>query len=353
MNPGRRLNQYIHAEIDELVKSGILDETQAGSLKMRYAVTAWDPLRLVRHLTILGVLVMAAGLFMILGTHLEAMVEVLQMVFGRLIRWLGTWVDWWLVLELLLVILAVVCLLAGHRLRRRSKLEYVGLCVQLFGAFLLQGATTVMATRRLDGDNWPLLVGAQSAMMLGIAYVALNRLVLWYGCALFFFWFGAQTGYIAGWGCYWLGMTYPVRYLLVGAGSLLLAWLHGVKIRGSWASFSRVYAHYGLLVINLAFWFLSLFGYYEDYDTPWSDIPGQRLTFSFLWAAFSSLCIYLGADKGIKLARAYGITFLIINLYTFYFQFVVAHTGAIWFLHLLLTGGSLVMLAIHLERHRS
>ncbi len=42
----------------------------------------------------------------------------------------------------------------------------------------------------------------------------------------------------------------------------------------------------------------------------------QRLTFSLLWAFFSSVCICLGVANDMALARAYGLTFLIINRYT-------------------------------------
>ncbi|STV57953.1 membrane protein [Klebsiella pneumoniae subsp. pneumoniae] len=33
-------------------------------------------------------------------------------------------------------------------------------------------------------------------------------------------WFGAETGYVSGWGAYWLGMNYPIRFVLFG-GALL------------------------------------------------------------------------------------------------------------------------------------
>ena len=37
-------------------------------------------------------------------------------------------------------------------------------------------------------------------------------------------WFGAETGYISGWGAYWLGMSFPIRFVLFGgaAGAVLL-----------------------------------------------------------------------------------------------------------------------------------
>ena len=135
-------------------------------------------------------------------------------------------------------------------------------------------------------------------------------------------------------------------------GSLLLAWLHARTIRGRWAVFSRVYAHFGLLVTNLALWFLSLFGYYENYDIRWMDTQVERVIFSLIWAVVNVGCLFAGARFGIRFMRGYGLTFLIINIYTFYFQFVAANTAEAWFLHLLLMGGSLLWLGFYLERKR-
>ncbi|MDD2707692.1 MAG: hypothetical protein PHV34_06750 [Verrucomicrobiae bacterium] len=126
---------------------------------------------------------------------------------------------------------------------------------------------------------------------------------------------------------------------------------HSFLIRGRHAEFSRVYAHFSLLVINLALWFLSLFGYFKEKPV-WSDNEGERLLFSLLWTAVSGVLIFAGARLGLKFMRGYGITFLIINLYTFYFQFVASNTSGAWFLHLLLMGGSLVWLGFHLEKKR-
>jgi hypothetical protein len=53
-------------------------------------------------------------------------------------------------------------------------------------------------------------------------------------------------------------LTYPVRYLAAGGATLTLSWLHATVVRGRWSCFSRVYAHFGLLVSNLALWFLHL-----------------------------------------------------------------------------------------------
>ncbi len=111
-----------------------------------------------------------------------------------------------------------------------------------------------------------------------------------------------------------------------------------------------MYAHFGLLVIRLALWFLSLFGYFESNIT-WTDNNAERLLFSFLWGLVSVACIALAGGIGQPVLKSYGITLLVINVYTFYFQFVAAKTAEVWWLHLLLMGGSLVFVGFALEKY--
>jgi hypothetical protein len=331
MTLGQRKHVRVHTELDSLARLGILNEDQVGQLKERYPITAWDFTALIRAFSVLGALAAVAGFIVLIRAHL----------------------NWWLVSESALALSGAGLLILGHWLRVRKALSITGETAQLIGSIAVQGLMTVLAIHYSTGSkNWPGLLGAETLVLVALAYAVANRLVLWYACVNFFFWFGAETGYLAGWGCYWLGMTYPVRFLAAGMGTLLLSWLHARIVRGRWAVFSRVYAHFGLLVVNLALWFLSLFGYYESYDVAWSDTPGERLLFSLLWAGVAGGSLFAGARFGVRLLRGYGLTFLIINLYTFYFQFVVAHTGEAWFLHLLLSGGSLLWLGLHFERKR-
>jgi hypothetical protein len=331
MNLTQRRHIRIHAELDRMEKHGILDGEQVGKLKDRYSVTAWDYIALVRAFSVLGVLAFVAGLVVLSREHL----------------------NWWFMSESALALAGVGLLVLGHWLRVRKSLATTAEIAELTGSVAVQGLMTVLAIHHSTGsNNWPALLGAETLVMITLAYALANRLVLWYACINLFFWFGAETGYIAGWGCYWLGMTYPVRFLGAGISTLLLSWLHLRMIRGRWAVFSRVYAHFGLLVINLALWFLSLFGYYEDYDISWSGTQGERLLFSLLWALVAGGSLFAGARLGVRLLRGYGLTFLMLNLYTFYFQFVVSNTGEAWFVHLLLTGGSLLFLGLYFERKR-
>ncbi|HOS93930.1 MAG TPA: hypothetical protein PLQ54_11495 [Armatimonadota bacterium] len=331
MSAGRKLYAGIQAELDELTSRQILTPGQSAPLKERYPTTPWDILPLVRIFTVLGVLTAMTGTVILVKDML----------------------DFWLLSELGLLGTVVGFIALGRWLKLSKGMPLLGESLELAGGMALQGLTIVLAIHYSTGSkNWPSLVGVDAALLVGLAYALANPLVLWYACANLFFFLGAETGYLSDWGAYYLGMTYPVRYLAIAVVTLGLAYVHAVGLRGRWVRFSRVYAHYGLLIANMAMWFMSLFGYYEDIDQIWSGRGSERLVFSILWFGLSVLSMVVSSKTGWKLLRKYAFTFLVINLYTFYFQFVVANSGEAWFLHLLLTGGSLVGLGIFLERRR-
>ncbi len=320
-------NRQIRAELGRLSALGVLSDGQAREIGERYPVGRWNVVALIRWFSLLGVVSGGVGL-LLLSRHLG---------------------DLQTLLEVGLALASIGLLSGGWWLIRSERLPRVGASLQLLGAFAIQGLTFALGVHYSSGSgNWPALVGIDTALFVALAYALNNRLLLIYACINFFVWFGGQTGYMSGWGAYWLRMNYPVRFLAAGVFVLLIARLHFGR-QGRYQAFSRVYAHYGLLVSHLALWFLALFGYFEE-SVRWSDTGEERLLFTALWGVVAVGCIVVGARVGLRLARGYGYTFLVINLYTFYGQFIVRHTADAWFVHLLLIGGSLVGLGVYLER---
>jgi hypothetical protein len=324
------LYRKIRAEIDLLTTQGLVTAEQAQRLKERYPTEAWDLVSLARWLTILGAVATGAGV-VLLAAQLDVwrtLLEAALAVAAGGLLWLGRWVG-----------------RARGMIRTQAALE-------LLAAFAVQGLTAALAVHYSTGSqNWPALVGIDALAAFGLAYWLRNRLILILACINLFSFFGGETGYVSGWGVYWLGMNYPLRFFVAGLFSIGVAWVHAQARLGELRAFSRVYLHFGLLITNLSLWFFSLFGYYDG-EIHWSGTEPARLAFSVLWAASSLACIWGGSRAAIGTVRAYGMVFLIIDVYTFYFQFVVANSAALWFMHMLLTGGSLVILAMRAERLR-
>ncbi len=331
MSLGTTRNARVRAELETLARIGVLTPRQLRQLGERYPSGAWNVAVLARISTVLGVLLVATGIVVMVREHL----------------------DWWLVSELSLGLCGIGLLVGGWFLKRRGGLPVPAEAAELGGAISLQALVWVLAVHHSTGSgDWPAVVGANTILAACIAYATANRLVLWLGCVYVFVWLGARSGYESGWGAYWLGMDWPLRYLALAVPSLGLAWWHSIVGRGRWTPFGRVYLHFGLLTANLSLWFLSLFGSYANGNIQWGGMESERLAFSVLWGVVSLGCILAAARTGLRLLRGWGLTFLVINLYTFYFQFLVVNSPGQWVLHLLVVGGSLLALGLNLERLR-
>jgi hypothetical protein len=326
----RREHRGIRRELARLESAGVIDARQACAIAERYPSTGWDLVILIRAFSIVGAIAAGAGA-VVLATDLANAL--------------------WL-LELALLVATVGLIAIGRWMAREKHMPRSGAALELAGGFAFQGLTTALAIDFSTGSNdWPTLVGVQTVLLLGLAYALDNRLVLAHACATAFVWFGGKTGYMSGAGVYWLGMSYPVRFAGAGVVALIVAWTHAEVIE-RYQHFSRVYAHWGALVLQLSLWFLSVFGNFGEPGSIRWDNGGERLAFTAVWAIVAGGFILIGARKSVQLLRAYGLVFLIINAYTFYFQFIVFSSAGIWWLHMLLIGGSLFGVGAWVERRR-
>ncbi len=149
-------------------------------------------------------------------------------------------------------------------------------------------------------------------------------------------WFGTETGYISGWGAYYLGMNYPLRFVIFGLALTALSFAFSQF--KALKPFQKSTYTLGLLYLFIALWILSIFGNHGDlYE--WGQIKqislfGWGLTFGL----FALIAIAYGLRYDDYTSRSFGITFLFINLYTKFFEYFWDTTHkAIFFLILAVT----------------
>lgn len=132
-------------------------------------------------------------------------------------------------------------------------------------------------------------------------------------------WFGTETGYVSGWGAYFLGMNYPLRF--VAFGSILTALSFVFARTPKLAEFRKSTFVLGLLYLFIALWIMSIFGNYGD-TSDWERAENYTLLgwgLLFGLAAIAAIVYGLKADDATS--RGFGIVFLFINLYTKYFEY--------------------------------
>lgn len=133
-------------------------------------------------------------------------------------------------------------------------------------------------------------------------------------------WFGAETGYVSGWGAYYLGMNYPMRFVLFGI-VLLAASTYIFKLWTKRSDFLIPTRAIGLLYLFIALWIMSIFGNYGD-TVSWERANQIELFhWSLLFGIAAIISIYHGVKHDDGMTRGFGITFIFINFYTRFFEY--------------------------------
>jgi hypothetical protein len=166
------------------------------------------------------------------------------------------------------------------------------------------------------------------SILLLLAAIIYGLLGLWFPSKLVWLfsllslgsWFGAETGYASGWGAYYLGMNYPLRFVLFGL-ALIFCGSYAFNQWQSRSEFLRPTRAVGLLYLFIALWIMSIFGNYGDPEI-WERAKQIELFhWSILFGAASVGAIYHGVKYDDGMTRGFGLTFIFINLYTRLFEY--------------------------------
>lgn len=132
-------------------------------------------------------------------------------------------------------------------------------------------------------------------------------------------WFGTETGYQTKWSNYFLGMNYPLRFVFFGC--LLVVFSFLIRMRKQLSAFSNLTYVIGLLYLFISLWLLSIFGNFGTIED-WLKVKQLDLIYwAVISAAAAAAAIIYGLKRKDFLAREFGITFLLLNLYTRYFEY--------------------------------
>lgn len=331
MTPAR-FNQKIQRELDRLLREEVIDVNTQTALLARYPTTKWDWTSLGRWFGLFGAISFAAGLLLFAR-------ELFEFTLVKLAWLLG---------------LMLVSFFAGAWRLQNTHFKMTKHSLELCGAFTLIGLTFTLGIIYSSGSgNWPALLLIDLIILIPLAYALHNVFILILSAVVFFVWFGGFTGYSSGWGAYWFGMNYPLRFLLAGAIIILVGLLHRFseeKILVNYRDFYKVWLSVGIYFSEMALWLLSLFGNFNR-EAGWhSASDGELLSFNLLWAGGNVLLVMLGTKYMMRMLRGYGVTFLIIQGYTLYFWHVYAELGYIF--GSALAGASALGLVFWLENKR-
>ncbi len=323
-------NKIISDEAKKWYEEGLINETLYNELLSRYAVKGWDISTIIKWALIFGAIMLGIGL-----------ISFVSLIFKSL--------------TFVVLILSILCVLSyywGFQLTSKEYKYYYpksGNTLITLASLILCG--DVFALGKLlssGGDNWPILILLVAIIYFIIAYLKKNTLVLIFALLSLATWYGTQTGYVSGWGAYYLGLNYPMRFAVVSPLVILIGYLHKKYELNVPESFIKVYYSLGLLYINLSLWVMSIFGNYGNLDY-WHDAEHfELLFFSLIWGIASVIIFIIGTKYKNRMFIGYAIVFFILNLYTRYFEYFwdAMHKS----LFFIILGGLSIAVGVYFER---
>jgi hypothetical protein len=206
--------------------------------------------------------------------------------------------------------------------RRNKKPERVFSNEAIFfiGVLLCAGSIVFFGKAIDTGSGHFSLLLLLATIVYGALGLALKSKLIWIFAILSLgSWFGTETGYVSGWGAYYLGMNYPLRFVLFGL--VLTGASFGFGNIRPLADFRHSTYVLGLLYLFIALWILSIFGNYGDLHHWHRARQIELMHWGLLFALAAIAAIVYGLKQDDYTSRAFGVTFLFINLYTKYFEF--------------------------------
>jgi len=187
------------------------------------------------------------------------------------------------------------------------------------GILATAGAISQLGIALDSGSGHFSLLLLLSFLIYAVLGIVLEANLIWvFSLASLGGWMGTETGYMSGWGAYYLGMNYPLRFVLFGG--LLTACALSLEAHAIGQRFFRSTLVMGLLYLFIALWIMSIFGNYGDLPS-WGRVKQIELFhWSILFGAAAGWAIYHGLRHDNDITKGFGLTFLGINLYTRFFE---------------------------------
>jgi hypothetical protein len=304
----RKQALVVRQAIEQWKRDGVIPETQAATLAATIDVQYFDWRKLAKYSFWIALFSIVSSVSAALSD--QALRNVLEVVLAAppLVK---------------CVVLSLVA--AGFYrwgLRRRIQAPdkvYRNEAIFFLGVLATAGAVSQLGIALDTGSGHYSLLLLLSFLIYAALGIVLESNLIWiFALASLGGWMGTETGYVSGWGAYYLGMNYPLRFVLFGG--LLTAGALAIEQHPVLHRFYRSSLAMGLLYLFIALWIMSIFGNYGDVQA-WERAKQIELFhWSILFAAAAGWAMYHGLRHDNDITKGFGVTFLGINLYTRFFE---------------------------------
>lgn len=310
MQVSKKEGQVLDSAIKHWLDSDVISEPESQKLRESYEVTSFDWKRVAKYSFWLAISCIVISVSSVVAD--KWLMEIFESIFNApdSIKCIG-----------FAIFSGALYFLGVRRKNKYPDKVYSNEAIFFLGIVTTAAAIAFLG-KALDTGS-----GHFSVLLL-LAAILYGLLGLWFPSKLVWLfsllslgsWFGAETGYASGWGAYYLGMNYPLRFVLFG----LVLIFCGSYAFNQWQSrieFVKPTRAVGLLYLFAALWIMSIFGNYGDSET-WARVKQIELVhWSILFGLASIGAIYHGVKYDDGMTRGFGLTFIFINLYTRFFEY--------------------------------
>jgi len=311
LNIDKRDQEIIENAIEHWRKTNLINDGTAEKLRNSYDVKGFDWRRLAQY-----------SFWIALSCIVLAFLSLF--VDEQILLWLSKLYDTpHIVICILCAILSCVFYYVGyHQKKRYPEKLFSNESLMVLGVFSTATSIGYLGKVIEKGDGTYSLLFFISIVIYSVLAVKLSSKTIW--CFMLIalgIWFATETAQHSNWGFKFWGMNYPLRFSLFG--TVLTAF--ALFFHQRWNSinpFQQLSYIIGILYLFVSLWLLSIFGNYSDLDK-WAATKQFHI---FYWGVLSSAVslafAWYGLKKNDAIAREFGITFLLINLYTRFFEYL-------------------------------
>ncbi|CAN5370517.1 DUF2157 domain-containing protein [soil metagenome] len=315
LNLDKQESDFLNRAVAHWEKENLINSEQAQNLRNSYEVKGFDWMRLAKYsfwvALVCGIIAVGS---LIIDDALLNMIKKLYYTPDIVIS-IGS------------AIIAVVLFYFGRKWEKKYPEKIFSNEAIIFSGILFTACCVAFLGKTFDnGSGHYSLLFLLSVFVYGfLAYRMESKLIWLFALVSLGSWFGTETGYQTHWAYYFLGMNYPLRFVLFGI--VLVAASIALTRRKWFAYFWELTYVVGMLYLFMSLWLLSIFGNYGSIDNWWHIKQISLFYWGIISAAVASGFLLYGLKSKDVIAREFGITFLLIFIYTKYFEYFWNHTN--------------------------
>ena len=323
LNLDKQESEFLNRAIEVWEKDNLIDGNTAEKLRHSYEVKGFDWMRLAKYSFWIA-LVCGGASFCYLIVN-DAVINLLKNLYYT--------PD--IIISILSGVAAALLFIWGRRLEKRNPERIFSNEAVVFTGILFTACCIAYLGKTFDnGSGHYSLLFLVSIFVYGFLGWRMDSRLIWlFALVSMGSWFGTETGYQTHWADYFLGMNYPLRFVMFGG--LLVFACYVLKKQKWFYRFNELTYVAGLLYLFLSLWMLSIFGNYGNIDSWWHVKQISLFYWGIISAAVAVGFLLYGLKVKDVIAREFGITFLLIFIYTKYFEYFWEHTNKTLFFAIL------------------